>query len=667
MLFSRVCFFLLSITIVSTVNAEVLEVYFVTGQSNGGNLTELNSYDPQGYTGLNQADANRSEQGFTLDFARIFDRTSNNPNTGLDEIFHQFSESQLDPAQFATDRLAVDLNTAGNSRMAIFSYCRNGRPLYNGPNDNGESWFPGNDPANGDVFDDELYGYFSDYSSARIAELEAQGNTVIVKGIFWFQGEGDVGIGDVATDAYEQNYQRLVDRFRVDFGPQVVVVGTEIRLTGNAATQARQQQVNDGLAAVAAADPLVKVVTTQDLTPLDPGNVHFTAGAYHVLAGRWAAACTGSLPLTSNLVYQDDFDGDGLGVNAGIGGGGFNTSFNNAGSWTDDGNLSAGVAGLGSQIWTFTSDNSFDCSGGFTLEVVFDQLFDDNNGSNASAPFNSNHFAFGMTGETTANSFLAPNGQTPADDGIGVSWTTRSGNVDIGVLEQDDSAGTTTTLDPINSSTVGVGQTFMLSVDETGAYTWTFGAESGSGTTALDLTVPFFFTARTQGSSGNVIQSVTLESAGDGTGNPPPTSNIIPNSFTLFRGVSVTGELGDFVDSDDIQAMFEPGFVLNSLEAPVWLIFDGNGVAPTAIQVESTAGTPGLEYTVEAFNWVTNSYDIVGIQTETFNSDQIQQYPIVDDHVSDDCDLRTRIGWRQVGFTINFPWVVSVDQVVWPR
>ena len=103
MLFSRVCFFLLSITIVSTVNAEVLEVYFVTGQSNGGNLTELNSYDPQGYTGLNQADANRSEQGFTLDFARIFDRTSNNPNTGLDEIFHQFSESQLDPAQFATD------------------------------------------------------------------------------------------------------------------------------------------------------------------------------------------------------------------------------------------------------------------------------------------------------------------------------------------------------------------------------------------------------------------------------------------------------------------------------------------------------------------------------------------------------------------------------------
>ena len=106
---------------------------------------------------------------------------------------------------------------------------------------------------------------------------------------------------------------------------------------------------------------------------------------------------------------------------------------------------------------------------------------------------------------------------------------------------------------------------------------------------------------------------------------------------------------------------------MNSLEAPVWLIFDGNGVAPTAIQVESTAGTPGLEYTVEAFNWVTNSYDIVGIQTETFNSDQIQQYPIVDDHVSDDCDLRTRIGWRQVGFTINFPWVVSVDQVVWPR
>ena len=49
--------------------------------------------------------------------------------------------------------------------------------------------------------------------------------------------------------------------------------------------------------------------------------------------------------------------------------------------------------------------------------------------------------------------FLSTNGAVPETEGIGVSLTERNGDVDIGVLEQDFSAGTTNTLDPITSPT----------------------------------------------------------------------------------------------------------------------------------------------------------------------------------------------------------------------
>ena len=144
--------------------------------------------------------------------------------------------------------------------------------------------------------------------------------------------------------------------------------------------------------------------------------------------------------------------------------------------------------------------------------------------------------------------------------------------------------------------------------------------------------------------------------------------DILPSMFTRFRGVDQSNAtLSDFVDSDDVSASFSPGFTLNSSEAPVWLIFDGNGSA-AEIRVESNANTPGLEYTVEAFNWNAGSYDVVGIQTESFNTDQVVQFAITPaDHVDSGGDVRTRVGWRQVGFTILFPWQVNVDQVVWTQ
>ena len=141
-----------------------------------------------------------------------------------------------------------------------------------------------------------------------------------------------------------------------------------------------------------------------------------------------------------------------------------------------------------------------------------------------------------------------------------------------------------------------------------------------------------------------------------------------PSSFNVFRGVQLSGSDSDFASSDDVVASYNPGFTLNSEEAPVWLEFFAAAPSATNFRVESSAGTPGLEYTVEAFNFVTNSYDVIGTQTETFNTDQVVEFAVVaDDHIDTNGDVQSRVGWRSVGFTINFPWVVNVDQTGWTQ
>lgn len=168
---------------------------------------------------------------------------------------------------------------------------------------------------------------------------------------------------------------------------------------------------------------------------------------------------------------------------------------------------------------------------------------------------------------------------------------------------------------------------------------------------------PIIYSEGEYGSGGE-----TLMAGGGGGGG----DFVTPDSFTTFRGVEISATLTDFAMSDDTSASYNPGFVINDTEAPVWLVFDGVAPAASSFRVESTAGTPGLTYTVEAFNWNTEAFEVIDTQDEAFNSDQVVEFPIVAaDHINSDGEVRSRVGWRQTGFTINFPWQVNVDQVGW--
>ena len=95
-----------------------------------------------------------------------------------------------------------------------------------------------------------------------------------------------------------------------------------------------------------------------------------------------------------------------------------------------------------------------------------------------------------------------------------------------------------------------------------------------------------------------------------------------PHTGNLLRGSQISGELLDLFLSDDQDMSFEPGFTLNADEAPVWLEFQFTGtIIPDAntFSLESSAGTPGLTYTIEEWNWGTSTYEVIDQGSESFN------------------------------------------------
>ena len=152
-----------------------------------------------------------------------------------------------------------------------------------------------------------------------------------------------------------------------------------------------------------------------------------------------------------------------------------------------------------------------------------------------------------------------------------------------------------------------------------------------------------------------------------------PTS-VIPDNFVPIRGIFVDGKLANLNASDDLYLRYQPGFTLNSLESPVWLEFAGSAPAgansdATSITaaIESGLNTPGITNQIEAFNYATGSYDFIGEFEETF-TDSVRSInlpkPANYIHATSG-QLQLRVGWRQTGFLILFPYTVRVDHVEW--
>ena len=83
--------------------------------------------------------------------------------------------------------------------------------------------------------------------------------------------------------------------------------------------------------------------------------------------------------------------------------------------------------------------------------------------------------------------------------------------------------------------------------------------------------------------------------------------------------------------------------------------------------IESSAITVGLELIFSFWNYNTNSWDVVGMGTQSLNADTVRTFagnPV--EHVEPGTgEVMTRYEVRTESFIFLFPWLVCVDPVFW--
>lgn len=152
------------------------------------------------------------------------------------------------------------------------------------------------------------------------------------------------------------------------------------------------------------------------------------------------------------------------------------------------------------------------------------------------------------------------------------------------------------------------------------------------------------------------------------------TPIIYATNVEQTRGVLISANTLNFDArlSDDRRIRIFRGFALNSTTPLAELRFESTlPFSPASDEVlefsiESSAGTPGLGGIIEARNFNTGSFDYLASFDAPFNIDTVTTVVLTDEHF-DEVTLETlgRITWWQIGFIINNPWEVRVDQAFW--
>ena len=180
-----------------------------------------------------------------------------------------------------------------------------------------------------------------------------------------------------------------------------------------------------------------------------------------------------ALPTTSadaGIVYQDNFDNDGLASNTGIGGG-ISVAYAYGSNWVDNGVLDFAAGGSGAARSSIYSTNAFDLSAGFTLEMTYAIA----NLAGAS----SNRVNIGVL--DAANSSLRNFLGTNADYyGIGLNLTTTTGPQGFN-FSTDVASGASTLTNLSNAQTISTGtHTFVMTVDA--ASNWSYSIDGATPT-----------------------------------------------------------------------------------------------------------------------------------------------------------------------------------------
>ena len=152
----------------------------------------------------------------------------------------------------------------------------------------------------------------------------------------------------------------------------------------------------------------------------------------------------------------------------------------------------------------------------------------------------------------------------------------------------------------------------------------------------------------------------------------PEMDPFVPESFTVFRGLLLSGGLPDLFESDDSRLVVQTGQFAPSTQPPVQIEVTGTSPTETTSELrfrfEGMASRAFIERRISLYNYVTQSYEELHVGMAA-TSDEVIEI-VVTTNASRFVEPGTRqvkslMTWRAAAISFFTGWNVGIDQTIW--
>lgn len=151
----------------------------------------------------------------------------------------------------------------------------------------------------------------------------------------------------------------------------------------------------------------------------------------------------------------------------------------------------------------------------------------------------------------------------------------------------------------------------------------------------------------------------------------PKVETLTPTSFSLARGLTISGGLQQLQSSDDDYLVLRPGIVFSASEYPVQLVVTSTSpfANPSRLtfRYESHANQNNLSQVVELFDFTNSSYVALDSRQATVTDSTVIVDVIGGSAFVNPADrtVRVRIKYKAAGPVFTYPWLISADYAAW--
>lgn len=147
------------------------------------------------------------------------------------------------------------------------------------------------------------------------------------------------------------------------------------------------------------------------------------------------------------------------------------------------------------------------------------------------------------------------------------------------------------------------------------------------------------------------------------------TRTIPPASYTLNRGVQISGSLASLLADDDNRLNLRPGIVFSTSQAPIEFEVTATADSTTPIKIDirsvARASAATIQERLELYNYTSGIFELVDARMLTASDTSFTAVSTgnLNRFVGPNRAVRARFSYRATGPVFAYPWTVGIDQV----